>query len=143
MVIREAVKSKVTFIPECTCNKKLKHVKWSTSRFDIRSGLDESYSYAEDHEELHKISRAIVDYIADSGKMGKEDIIKEFPQYNEGMLSMAANLSMYPIVFPKRRHAPPQEFETLKQHALRITEEFRKVKYDRVDHERSEETIVE
>ena len=141
MVRRETKKSRVKFIPECTCNKKLNYVHKSASRFsDI---LDELNSWAEDHEELHTLSRAIVDFIAETGKMQKDDIIEAFPEYEDGMLSLAANLSMYPIIFPKKRRAPPAEFEQLKQRAHQLTDEFRRVKYDRVDHERSEETIVE
>ena len=127
MVIRESKKSRVKFIPECTCNKKLAFVHKSTSRFN--ENLDELNSWAEDHEELHILSRAIVDFITKTGKMQKEDLVKNFPEYNEEMLSMAANMSMYPIIFPKRRHAPPTEFVQLTQRAHQLTDEFRRLKY--------------
>lgn len=127
MVIRETKGSMVFFIPECTCNKKLNHIKWKGNRHD--DNLDELNSFAEDHEELHTLSRAIVNFIAETGKMQKEDIIANFTDYKEKQLAMAANLSMYPIVFPKRRHAPPAEFQRLKQHAHELTQEYRRVKY--------------
>lgn len=127
MVTRETKGSRVIFVPECTCNKKLNYVTWESSRFG--DALDELNSYAEDHEELHNLSRSIVDFIADTGKMKKEDIIEHFPDIKEEMLSLAANMSVYPIVFPKRRRATPAEFEQLKQHAHTLTEEYRKAKY--------------
>ncbi|KKN76635.1 hypothetical protein LCGC14_0368320 [marine sediment metagenome] len=128
MVIRDRNKSMITFVPECTCNKKLNYVKWKCSRFDDHK-LIELNSYAEDHEELHTLSRKIVDFIAETGKMEKEDILANFPDFKEGQIQMAANLGMYPIIFPKRRRAPPAEFERLKQHARRLTEEYRRAKY--------------
>ena len=127
MVTQERKKSRVKFIPECTCNKKLALVHKSASRSD--DNLDKLNSWAEDHEELHTLSHAIVDFIAKTGKMQKEDIIRNFPEYNEGMLSMAANLSMYPIIFPKRRHAPLTEFVQLTKRAHQLTDEFRRLKY--------------
>lgn len=127
MVRRESKGSTVTFIPECMCNKKLNHVKWKANRSFPK--LDELNSYAEDHEELHSLSRKIVDFIADTGKMQKDDIIEAFPDYNEDQLSIAANMSMYPIIFPKRRRASPTEFVRLRERALQLTEEYRRVKY--------------
>jgi hypothetical protein len=127
MVIRETKKSRVTFIPECTCNKKLNYVYKSTTRFS--NDLDELNSWAQDHEELHTLSRSIVDFIANTGKMQKDDIIEGFPDHKEEMLSIAANLSVYPIVFPKRRQAPPAEFEQLKKHAHQLTDEYQRIKY--------------
>lgn len=139
MVIRESKRSMVTFIPECTCNTKLNHVKWIASR-SFPKQLDKLNSYAEDHEELHKLSRAIVDFIAETGKMQKDDIIEAFPDYKEKQLQMAANMSMYPIIFPKRRRASPVEFVRLKQQAHALTEEYRKAKYDDPVSETVEET---
>ena len=130
MVIRESKKSVVYFIPECTCNKKLKRVFQKTSRFNnIIKSVTELEQWAEDHEELHTLSRKIVDFIAETGKMEKEDILAAFPDYKEGQIQIAANLGMYPIIFPKRRRAQPAEFQRLKQHAYTLTEEYRRVKY--------------
>lgn len=138
MVIRETKGSMVIFIPECTCNKKLNRVIWKGRRFkelffqegnEFKNNLDELKSYAEDHEELHTLSREIVDFIAKTGKMEKEDILANFPDFKEGQVQMAANLGMYPIIFPKRRRAPPAEFERLKQHARQLTQEYRRAKY--------------
>ncbi len=126
MVIRESKKSAVYFIPECTCNKKLKRVVWKTSRLQFDPEMKQ---WAEDHEELHTLSRKIVDFIAETGKMEKEDILANFPDFKDRQLQMAANLGMYPIIFPKRRQAPPAEFERLKQHARQLTEEYRRAKY--------------
>jgi hypothetical protein len=141
MVRRETKGSRVIFVPECTCNIKLNHVTWESSRFGDM--LDELNSYAEDHEEVHTLSRAIVDFIAETGKMQKNDIIENFPDYNDMQLQMAASMSMYPLIFPKKRHAPSAEFERLKQQAHALTEEYRKAKYAPVDEEIAEEPIVE
>ncbi len=141
MVIRKTKGSRVIFVPECTCNIKLNHVTWESNRFG--NALDELNSYAKDHEELHIVSRKIVDFIAETGKMQKDDIIEAFPDYNEKQLQMAASMSMYPLVFPKRRQAPPAEFERLKHQAHALTEEYRKAKYAPVDEEIAEEPIVE
>ena len=138
MVIRETKRSNVIFIPECTCNKKLNHVIWRGNRHD--ENLDELKSHAEDHEEMHDLARGIVNYIARTGKMGKEDVLLAMPKYSEGVLSIAANLAMYPVVFPKRRHVPFQEFVKLKQHMYQMTEEFRRQKYAPVNDE--EETLI-
>lgn len=126
MVRRERKRSTVIFVPECTCNKKVNRVVWRDSI--ARPNLD-AKSCAEDHEELHTISKAIVDFIVDTGKMQKEDIIEAFPNYNEEQLSMAANMSMYPIVFPKKRRGTWQQIELIKEHAYRITDEYRRAKY--------------
>ena len=130
MVIRENKKSMVYIIPECTCNKKIKRVFKKTSRFNNTiESVTELEMWVADHEELHQLSREIVDFIAETGKMQKEDILTAFPDYKDEQLAIAANLSMYPIVFPKKRHAPLAEFERLKQHAYTLTEEYRKAKY--------------
>lgn len=136
MVRRERNRNVVSWIPECSCNTRLNHILWKHSK--SRPNID-AESFAKDHEELHHISRSIVDFIANTGKMQKEDIIEAFPDYNEGMLSMAANMSMYPIVFPKRRHAPPQEFNRLKKQAYQLTDEFRRLKYAPNDEGKDEE----
>ncbi len=126
MVKEEHKKSIIYYVPECTCNKKNKRVFWKT----IRSNVDlEMLQGAEDNEELHKLSYDIVNFIADTGKMTKEDIIENFPEYKEDQLSIAANMSMYPIIFPKRRRASPSEFENLKKHAIELTSQYRKSKY--------------
>jgi len=138
MVIRETKGSMVLFIPECTCNKKLNYIKWKASRYDSKV-LDDGLKWAEDHEELHELSRKIVDFIADTGKMQKEDIMDAFPDYKEEQLSIAANMSMYPIVFPKKRHAPLIEFEQLKQRAIQLTEEYRRIKYATTDEAEEDE----
>ncbi len=141
MVRRETKGSTVIFVPECTCNKKLNHVVWKSSRFGDM--LDELNSYAKDHEEVHMLSRKIVDFIAETGKMQKDDIVENFPDYNEKQLQMAASMSMYPLIFPKRRHAQPVEFERLRQQAHTLTEEYRKAKYAPIDEKIAEEPIVE
>jgi hypothetical protein len=134
MVRRENKKGVVYIIPECTCNKKLKRVFQKTSRFNNTiESVTELELWAKDHEELHQLSRNIVDFIADTGKMTKEDIVENFPDYKEEQLAIAANLSMYPIVFPKKRRATPQMFEQLKQHAYNLTEEYRRAKYAPID----------
>lgn len=139
MVRRESKGNTVTFIPECTCNKKLNHVKWKASRSFPK--LDELNSYAEDHEELHTLSRKIVDFIADTGKMQKDNIIEAFPDYNEDQLSIAANMSMYPIIFPKRRRASPTEFVRLRERALQLTEEYRRVKYASINDAKEDDDL--
>ncbi len=138
MVIRETKGSMVLFIPECGCNKKRNFVIWKGSRFG--TDLDEFNSYAEDHEELHTLSRTIVDFIAETGKTQKEDIVEAFPDYKEKQLQIAANMSMYPLIFPKRRHASPAEFQQIKIHAHTLTEEYRKAKYAPVDDKVTEES---
>lgn len=144
MVRRERNKRHITFIPECVCNKKVVRIKYQDrvkpEEREIHSH-PEAQSKAEDHEELHMLSKTIVNFIADTGKMQKEDIIEAFPDYNEGQLSMAANMSMYPIVFPKKRRGTWQQIEQIKEHAYRITDEYRKAKYatDNVDVESTED----
>ena len=139
MVRRERKKSTVIFVPECTCNKKVNRVTWRDSK--ILPNPD-AQSYAEDHEELHTISRLIVDFIAETGKMQKEDILENFPDYKEGQLSMAANMSMYPIIFPKRRAGTAQQIHQLKQHAFQLTQQYRWAKYasDNDEDENTKET---
>jgi hypothetical protein len=127
MVIRESKKSIVYFIPECTCNKRIKRVTRRASRFD-NVACDKEMQWSKDHEELHELSKAIVNFIADTGKMSKQDIMEGMPEYNEQQLSIAANMSMNPIIFPKRRHAPPSRFVQLKEQARLYTEEYIKAK---------------
>jgi len=126
MVRKERNMKYDTYIPECTCNKRILRIKWKEHY--MLAG-EQAKSTAEDHEELHVISKAIVEFIADTGKMTKEDIIEGFPDYNEGQLSIAANMSMYPIIFGKRRHMSPQQIEQLKKHVYQLTEQYREAKY--------------
>lgn len=143
MVRRESKRMMIMFIPECTCNIKLNHVKWTVSRSvpQLDEILNELKSCAEDHEELHTLSRKIVDFIADTGKMQKDDIIEAFPDYNEEQLSIAANMSMYPIIFPKKRHAPFTEFVRLKRQAHTLTEEYRRAKYASINDAKEDDDL--
>ena len=138
MVKRERKKSTVLYVPECDCNRKLNYIQWRDSK--VLPNPD-AKSYAEDHEQLHEVSEDILNHITATGESKKEDILSAFPQYKEDMIAMAANLSMYPIVFPKRRQAPPEEFVRIKQHAYNLTEQFRRAKYatdDGTEHKLSE-----
>lgn len=141
MVIRETKKSIVRFIPECTCNKRIKRVYWKTSRFN--DDLNEKNEWATDHEELHKLSRAIVDFIAETGKLETQAIVDHFSEHKERQLQIAANLGMYPIIFPKKRRAPPAEFVRLKQHAYNLTEDYRRAKYAPTEIKDEEPPLIE
>lgn len=127
MVKLESKKSMITFVPECTCNKKNKNVVWKINRKE--SNLDEIMQIAHDHEELHKLSHDIINFISDTGKTMAEDILSHFAEYNEEQISIAANMCMNPIIFPKRRHVPYKEFIELRNKALILTNEYRRAKY--------------
>lgn len=108
----------VTYIPECTCNKKRPWVGWKN---DLKR--------AEAHEEMHKLAYDIMSFMEETGKMDRESIMEEFSDdYREPLIVIASTLILSPIKFPRRRHAPPAVFNEMKKQAKEITDRYLRMK---------------